>query len=272
MMTRMKRSYSLKFISLSLLVILWGKPVSAAFASSNQHASAQKTVTASAVIVPAQVSELGFLISGIAREIPVKEGDAVKAGQTLMTLDTPDLQYAVTEAEAALRSVQAEAVIQSYRRVKNQRNGRIFYDVVPAVYRQRVEAKVQQAQVALELAQINLAEGTLLAPSDGIVASLSVIPGEFVQADQGVVTIATLNNLQVETTDLTEHDITKVKIGSSATISVEALDQTINGKVISISPIADTVGGDVVYRVTIAFDEQPEGLLWGMTAEISINE
>jgi HlyD family secretion protein len=187
-------------------------------------------------------------------------------------LNTPDLEFAVTEAQAALHSAQAEATVQSYRRVKDQRNGKTVYDVMPVEVRQRADAKVQQAQVALEIAQINLAESTLTAPFDGTVASVSVMPGEFVESDQPVVTLATLNVLRLETTDLSERDITKVKIGAPVQISVEALNQTVNGRVISISPIADTVGGDVVFKVTIAFDEQPQGLLWGMTAEVTIGE
>ncbi|MGZ9234696.1 MAG: efflux RND transporter periplasmic adaptor subunit, partial [Anaerolineales bacterium] len=150
--------------------------------------------------------------------------------------------------------------------------GQIFYDVIPAVYRQRADARVQQAQVTLELAQINLAEGTLTAPFDGIVTSLSVIPGEFVPSDQAVVTLATLNTLQLETTDLSERDITKVKIGAPVEISMQALNDSFTGKVVSISPKANTVGGDVVFKVTIAFDKQPENLRWGMTAEVVIEE
>src|SRR5690349_13161222 len=157
MKTRMKQSYFLQLIRSSFLVIFLVNPVSTEFASATQQpTSAQKTVTASAVIVPAQVSELGFLISGIAKAVPVKEGDAVKAGQTLIVLDTPDLDFAVTEAQAALHSAQAYADLQKYRRVKDQRKGKIFYDVVPVEFRQRADARVQQTQVALELAQINL--------------------------------------------------------------------------------------------------------------------
>jgi len=48
------------------------------------------------------------------------------------------------------------------------------------------------------------------------------------------------------------------------------LNQNFNGKVIGISPIADTVGGDVVFKVTIAFNQQPQNLLWGMTAVVEI--
>src|SRR5512142_1655610 len=198
MKTRMKQLYLPRLMSLSLLIVLLVSSTSPAFAS------ADKKVTASAVVVPAQTFELGFLISGIAKDVPVKEGDSVKAGQTLIVLDAPDLQFAVTEAEAALHAAQSEATLQSYRRVKNQRKGQTVYDVVPSIYRQRLDIQVQQAQIALELAQINFAEATLTAPSDGIVASVSVAPGEFVSSDQAAITVATLNNLQLETTDLSE--------------------------------------------------------------------
>jgi RND family efflux transporter MFP subunit len=275
MKMKRKQSYWLRLVSASLLMIILVSPVSTrvAFASNaNQPASAQTTVTASAVAVPAQVSQLGFLVSALAKEVPVKEGDSVKAGQTLIVLDTPDLEFAVTEAQAALHSAQAYADLQKYRRVKDRRNGKIFYDAAPVELRQRADARVEQAQVTLELAQINLAENTLTAPFDGTVASVGVIPGEFVPSDQAVVTLATLNDLQLETTDLSERDIAGVKIGAPATISVEALNQTFHGKVIGISPISNTIGGDVVFKVTIAFDEQPKNLLWGMTAEVTIGE
>lgn len=273
MKMKVKQFHWLRLISSSLLAIILMDPASARFASGvNNPASAQKTVTASAVIVPAQVAELGFLISGIAGDIPVKEGDTVKAGQTLMVLDTPDLQFAVTEAQAALHSAQAYADLQKYQTVKNQRNGKTFIDLLPEEYRQRADVKVQQAQVALEIAQFNLAQGTLTAPFDGTAVSISVIPGEFVPSDQAVVRLATLNTLQVETTDLSERDVTKVKTGAPADIFVEAVNENFSGRVIGISPRANTVGGDVVFKVTIAFDRPPENLLWGMTAEVNIEE
>src|SRR5215510_2344861 len=108
--TLVKSSYFPRLIAVSLLMMALVNPASIAFASDVNHpVSMQKTVTASAVVVPAQVSELGFLISALAKEVPVKEGDAVKAGQTLIVLDTPDLEFAATEAQAALHSAQAYA-------------------------------------------------------------------------------------------------------------------------------------------------------------------
>ena len=242
------------------------------FAAPARSASAQGGVVASAVFVPAQVSELGFVASGVVKEVFVKEGDQVKAGDVLITLDAPELQYAVTAAQAALRSAQGNAELQRYARVKNVRKGKVFWDELPGELLALADVKVMQAQAALDIAQATLAQSTLTASHDATVAGIHVVPGEYARQNQAVITLAMLNALQLETTDLSERDITKVKIGAPANIRAEALGENINGKVISISPRANTVGGDVVFKVTIALDKQPENLLWGMTAEVTIGE
>lgn len=269
---RMKRLYWSALSVLAILIVL-AAPISAA---PKERIFAQKTVTASAVIVPAQVSKLGFVISGIATQIPVKEGDTVGAGQTLMVLDTTSLQFAVSEAQAGLRAAQAALELRRREIIKKYEINYVTFSIrklrlsVPHEVIDIEEARVQRAQALVEIAQARLAQGTLIAPYDGVVASVTVAPGEFVRSDQSVVTVATLNNLQLETTDLSERDIAGVTIGSPVRISIESLDQSYTGTVINISPMADTAGGDVIFKVTIAFDEQPQGLRWGMTAEVDI--
>ena len=247
-------------------------------AAPKDHASAQRTVTASAIIVPAQVSDLGFLIPGIAMDVPITEGETVRAGQTLIVLDIPDLHFAVSEAEAGLRAAQAQLQIRRNEVIKKfevvYRRDKVLVNKlrlgVPHEVIEMAEGDVQRAQASLEIAQATRTQGTLTAPFDGTVASLHVIPGEFIAAHQAVVTLATLNTLQVETIDLSERDIPNVHVGDSANIFIEAINKNISGKVITISPKADTVGGDVIFKVTIAPDGQPAGLLWGMTAEVEI--
>ena len=235
------------------------------------RAADTKPVIASAVIVPAQVSEVGFLTSALVREIPVKQGDVVQAGQMLAALDMPELEYIVTAAEAALRSAQFYAELQRYGSVKKYDNrGRVYFEAPPHEVIQKADARAEQARVALEVAQITLAQSTLVTPYNGTVVAVHAMPGELVQPGQPVLTLATLDKLQIETTDLSERDITKIKIGQSATVSIEALDAKFPATVIAIAPRAETLGGDVVYKVTLAFDKQPDGLLWGMTAEVTI--
>jgi HlyD family secretion protein len=136
---------------------------------------------------------------------------------------------------------------------------------------------LEQAKVNLSLAQLNLEAAqhaqdktALRAPFAGSVVSVAVTPGEVAMPGQMMIVLADLETLRVETTDLSERDISKVKIGQTAQVYVEPLDSHISGKVVQISPESSTLGGDVVYTVTIELDEQPDGLLWGMSVEVEI--
>jgi HlyD family secretion protein len=132
------------------------------------------------------------------------------------------------------------------------------------------QAAVAQAEAALEAARASLGQATLTAPFAGTVADLQVSPGQVVVPGQVVLTLADMSSLQVETTDLSERDVTEVQVGQEATVYVEALNLEVPGQVTLISPQASTVGGDVVYTVVIALEEQPQGLRLGMSVEVEI--
>lgn len=100
--------------------------------------------------------------------------------------------------------------------------------------------------------------------------SVDVSPGETVTPGQFVIVMGDLSRYRVETTDLSERDVTKVEVGQDVNIFVEALNQNFIGKVADVSRSSTTLGGDVVYKVTIDFNEQPDGLLWGMSADVEI--
>lgn len=259
----MKR-FTLSLLGLIAILALFISPVAV-------RAAGGSPVVASAVIVPAQVSDMGFLTTALVREIPVKQGDIVSAGQTLAILDTPDQEYLVKAAEAAYRSALSYAELQRYRLVKTKDfRGRTIFEYMPREVVLRANSLADAAHASLEVAQANQALSTLIAPYDGTVVAVHTVPGELVQLDQPVITIATLDKLQIETTDLSERDISKVKIGQLATVFVEALNAEFSAKVIAIAPRSETLGGDVVYKVTLAFDKMPDSLLWGMTAEVQI--
>jgi HlyD family secretion protein len=109
-----------------------------------------------------------------------------------------------------------------------------------------------------------------MAPFDGTVASVDISPGEFANPGQIIVTMGDLSHFQIQTTDLSEKDVPSVKTGQTASIFIEAISQEVSGKVTDIARVSTTVGGDVVYTVTIQFDTQPDGLRWGMSAEVKI--
>lgn len=227
------------------------------------------TVTASATIQPAHVLNLGFLNTAIVKEINVKEGEVVTEGQSLAALNTPELEYAVTAAEAALRAARSYAQLQRYGS-RVFRNGQFVTQAPPHEMIEKADMRVTLSQASLEAAQIALGQSTLTAPMGGTVISVPVVSGQMVQLGDTVVSIATLDQLQIETTDLAERDIAKIKIGQKAIVFIDALNAEFPATVTAIAPRSNIVGGDVVFKVTLVFDEQPVGLLWGMTAEVAI--
>lgn len=214
-------------------------------------------VSASGVVVPEPNASLSFPLTGTVKSVAVKAGDKVTKGQTLVTLDTTVLEAKVQQAQAALDAAQANVRYQI----------RIGTD---QEHLDAANADVAQAQASLDAAKATVAQATLSAPFDGTVALVDTAPAETVVPGQEVIMIGDLTHFQVETTDLSERDAPLVQVGQKATVTVTALNQDFPGKVVDISRVSSTVGGDVVYKVTIELDSQPKGLLWGMTTDVAI--
>ena len=229
-------------------------------------------VIASAKVLPVQESQLGFTTSALVKEVSVSEGQQVQAGQPLVILDTSDLEFQVIAAQQDYAAKSLNAELQRAEKVLyvNPDTGKKRWYSLPREVYLKALSQADQAKAVWDSAVANLAQSTLLAPFDGTVVDIQVIPGETVQSGQTVLTLVDLQHLQIETTDLSERDITRVKIGQSVDVYIEALGVTVSGNVIRISPISETVGGDVVYPVTIELSEQTDGLLWGMTTEVQI--
>lgn len=130
------------------------------------------------------------------------------------------------------------------------------------------EARKQNAETQVQAAKAALVYNTLTAPFDGAVSRLSIHPGEWVIPGQKVLALADITHLRIETTDLSERDVPQVKVGQAAVVFIKALNLEVTGKVASIAPLAETLGGDVVYRAVIELETAPEGLRPGMSVEV----
>jgi multidrug efflux pump subunit AcrA (membrane-fusion protein) len=133
-----------------------------------------------------------------------------------------------------------------------------------------LEARRANAQTKLAAAQADIAHLILTSPFSGTVSQVDFNPGEWVVAGQPVLTLADVHNLRVETSDLSERDIPRVTVGAPVTVFVKALNQQIQGRVSKISPLADTLGGDVVYKVTVELIDPPPGLRAGMSVDVQL--
>ncbi|MCB9111791.1 MAG: efflux RND transporter periplasmic adaptor subunit [Anaerolineales bacterium] len=233
----------------------------------NDRPSSGDSVTASAVVVPLQDANLSFTNIGRVTAVDAQVGDKVNAGDTLVEIDTSIQEAKVREAEANLvysqiqldylvRNIgcRGEGCAPSYQHIEVAQND------------------VASAQALLDSAKAVLAaQSDLTAPFAGTVVSVDISPYETVSPGQIVMVLGDLSKYRIETTDLSERDIVRVKVGQPATVFVEALGEQFDGKVVDIARTSTEIGGDVVYKVTIELDKQPDGLLWGMSADVDIN-
>ena len=124
------------------------------------------------------------------------------------------------------------------------------------------------AQAAVASARKAAADLEIKAPLDATIGAVLIQAGEWAQAGQPLLVLIDLDHLTVETSDLSERDIPRVVLGQAVQVSVDALGEELTGKVVLISPLAETLGGDVIYKTTIELETVPAGLLPGMSVDV----
>jgi multidrug efflux pump subunit AcrA (membrane-fusion protein) len=185
--------------------------------------------------------------------------DAVRRYNNLAGITGSEFDRSQAEAELSIAQSRLALAQQEYDQLQNGPDP----DQVALA-----EARIKNAQAQIEASQSALADLELKAPFAGTVARLNIQSGEWVIPGQPVLVVADLERLRAETTDLSERDVPRIEIGQTVTVFIEALNQDVTGQVIEISPLADTLGGDVVYKTTIALDAVPAGLRAGMSVEV----
>jgi multidrug resistance efflux pump len=191
------------------------------------------------------------------------------------SLDAAQAQLRATQNQAWARTRDAEAGVKAagaqeralQAQLDLQRAGSLPEQIAAA------EADVHQAEAALEAAQVVLANRSIYAPFDASVVEVTVDAGDTGAPGQVLVVLATLDRLQVRTRDLVELDVVKVAPGRRVTVTLDALpDRPLEGQILRIDEQSEDYRGDVTYPVTIELSQDVEGLRWGMTAVVEIDE
>ncbi|MFH1662237.1 MAG: efflux RND transporter periplasmic adaptor subunit [Candidatus Falkowbacteria bacterium] len=118
------------------------------------------------------------------------------------------------------------------------------------------QAQVRQAQAALNSVKNKIENSIIKAPIEGVITEIGYEIGEQTSLSESVVSILVDNNFEIEV-DISEADISKVKVNNPVEITLDAFGDDIKflGKVNFIEP-AETVIQDVIYyKVKIIFNE-----------------
>lgn len=236
-------------------------------------ATVSDDVAATGTIEATTTSTLSFGSGGDASgviwpvsDVKVAVGATVKSGQVLATADTTDLDAQIADGKRSVNS----AILQLHQATDDRANA------TTTAAKRQTQMSLYNAQTALARARADLANlealrstATLTAPEDGTVTVVAITKRTDAPAGAAITMIS--SDLEVSTS-VVESDVAAIQVGQQATVSVGALDASLNGKVTSIDPVGTSSGsnGVVSFAVKVSLDAPPSGLRPGMTADITI--
>jgi HlyD family secretion protein len=261
------------------------EPTEVEFAKVSRSTIIEK-VSASGKIQPEVEVKLSPDVSGEIVSLNVAEGDSVVAGQELLKIRPDNYVSLLARAEAQMNATkanmeQSKAVLAqsearlSKAKIDYDRNAKLHKDKVISdadfdqfvsaytVAKQDLEAakanvnaanyNVKSSEATLKEAKTNLTKTTIYAPQSGIISKLNVELGERVvgtsqMAGTEMLRIANLNKMEVRV-NVNENDITRVSIGDTVLIDVDAFsssERKFKGVVYEIASSANSSGASAV--------------------------
>ncbi len=211
-------------------------------------------------------------VSGQVREVMVREGEAVSAGQVLINMDPREYQARVDQAQGALVAARGQLDIAVKTRDSNQAllaKGFISQNAYTTAASQYeiARANVDSARGALDAARKSLADTVIVAPLSGLVSSRTVQPGEKVSPDNPLLNIVDLRQLELEAA-VPASEIMRVALGQQVQVSVEGMAESVPGTVVRINPA--TQSGSRSIMTYIRIDNPNRTLRAGMFAEAQL--
>jgi macrolide-specific efflux system membrane fusion protein len=250
-----------------------------------QQGVVSSAITASGQIAAKSEVSADFATSGTIASVRVTIGDTVKKGDVIGTLETDDLDDAVSDASGdysdALSAISsANSDIATAKKNAKSTDPSVSGNAAQELSSARSQlsnAEDQRDQAADTLADAKeaLAGATLKAPITGLVIAVSgSVGGTSGSAggteSTGFATIADVSAMTM-TANIAEADIALVDKGQVADVTFPALeDVTATATVTSVAPTATASNSVVTYATVITLDEIPDGLRLGQTAEVSI--
>lgn len=134
--------------------------------------------------------------------------------------------------------------------------------------RRAVRAQVQQAEVAVRLAEQQLSDTVVRTPFSGLLAIRPVQVGSLIGAGTPVAHVVDIDQVIVET-GVSERDVNRLSVGQSVQVRVDALGEApVPGVIAAIAPVADQQTRNFGVRVRV--DNPDHRLKPGMIARVDV--
>ena len=278
-------------ISISIIIAVWyfifksdSEKVIYVDAEKVELRNIVQKVNASGKIQPEEAVQITSTITGWITEITVVEGDTVKPGQHLISIDEKQIRPTYNNAVSQVKSSEA-----NLKKVKAQMDRTISLFSEKLISQQELEqieasyqiatSQAEQSKANLLSAQDQLSKTRLTAPKYGIVISITKEEGEMAVGgmfNPGVLmTVADLSRMEVEV-DVNENDVVNIEVGDTTEIEIDAYpDTTFYGLVSEIahSALSLNMGSQqqvTNFKVKVKMLSVPRRIRPGMSSTVNI--
>lgn len=246
----------------------------------------RETIQASGEIRAKTQINIGTSVAGEIKAIHVKDGQNVKAGDLLVTIDQERLKQAQAQAQGVLDAARQDASrleaamrrsVDSFPRYEALRQQGLMSDEdfrqqklakeSAVLSYQSARANVAQSEANLKAMQDGLSKATLRAPITGRVTSLkaekgeTAIPGMSNLPGATLMVISDMSEMQAEI-KVNESEVVRTKVGQTAQVTVESLPgKVFQGSVIEVATGTEKTGTDAnLYKVKVLLQAQASDL------------
>jgi HlyD family secretion protein len=250
----------------------------------------QVEVTEVGTVEPEVKVDVKSVLSGKVVELPIREGDVVKKGQKLASIE-PDVNQAQSLATVQRSVNQAEIELNDAEKDYKAKEALLKSGLISVEVHREAETRYKAAKESLAAAQekaallrasgipvgVNASQVlNITSPMDGVVINRGIELGDTVtgagsfNAGTVIATVADLSSMIVKV-GVNEVDIGKVKLEAPVTVTLDAFPKVrFSGKVARIAPAARLQDQVKVFDVEVDLESQGKELRTGMTANVTI--
>ncbi len=223
---------------------------------------------------------------GFVKKVFVVEGQRVKKGELLYTIDSKEIDSAKSQVELAIS--QAELALQMNRNQYNNiltnlaRHERLFKKGMVSKFElENLQLAAENTKTMIEIAQKQVAQAKaklkevmnqyayldVRAPNDGVVVEKRIKAGEMAMPGMPAIILTDLSDLKI-LTEISESDIINVKVGQKVMVEVPSMNLRKEGRVFAIIPSSNPMTHQ--FKMKVSFDYKGYRIYPGMYAKVTI--
>ena len=232
-----------------------------------------ETITLSGSVISDNQKMITSRFMGFVTNVNVSEGEKVKKGQTLYTIDSREIDSAKRQSELSLQMYQNQYTnvklnLERYKRLLEK-------DMVSKYEVENLELAALNLQDMISIAEARVKEVmnqyrylNIKAPNAGVVVAKNIKVGEMAMPGMPAIILSDLSDLKISA-EIAESNLNQIKHGSKVIVKIPSLGIKTIGKVSAIIPNSNPMTH--TFKIKVSFNTLSKSVYPGMYATIDIN-